>query len=204
MATVLQALIETARSGDRQSLNQLAACVDRFVRIHHGSLSRQVRKSSGSTIDFVLEGLAEALAKLNEFQGKTDEEFYAWISHYIRHRIVDAGRREGRQKRAGKPSELGSFDIEAPAVGVSSVLAEREIREAVAQALMELQVDHPQEMEVVVRRLFEEESWATITENLALSSVKRGRTLYAHGLDRLRPAVENSLGESTLRELFNL
>src|SRR6185295_8202133 len=80
MAEALRTLIETARKGDRQALNSLAGCVDRFVRIHSGALSNHLRKTYGSTVDFVLEGLAEALARLPEFEYRSDEQFYSWVS----------------------------------------------------------------------------------------------------------------------------
>ena len=106
MAELLRSTIQSARDGDRAALNQLAACVDRFVRIFSGSLSRHLRRTHGSTIDFVLEGVAEALAHLDEFEYESDEQFYAWVSRHIRSRIIDAARAEDRQKRAGRPVHL--------------------------------------------------------------------------------------------------
>ncbi len=169
-------------------------------------MSRHLRKSCGSTVDFVLEGLAEALAQIRGFQYESDEQFYAWISRHIRNHIVDAARWEGRQKRAGRPSPLGTAagDVESPGPAASTILSTSKIRDAIVEALVDLQVEHPREMEVLVRKLFEEQSWSLIREELLLSSVKRVRTLFARGVDRLRPHVERRLGETALRELFDL
>ena len=52
MADSLRPLIEAAKGGDAAAINQLAGCVDRFVRIFSGSLSQSVRRAHGSTIDF--------------------------------------------------------------------------------------------------------------------------------------------------------
>ncbi len=83
MAETLRTLIETARKGDRQALKSLAGCVDPFVRVHSGALGNHLRKTYGSTVDFVLEGLAEPLASLREFDHRSDEQFYAsWYHPY--------------------------------------------------------------------------------------------------------------------------
>jgi len=51
MVELLRPLVEEVRSGDRYALSRLAGCFDRFVRIFGGTLSRQMRKGYGSTID---------------------------------------------------------------------------------------------------------------------------------------------------------
>src|SRR4029453_16664997 len=106
MAEALRALVLDAQRGDRRALNALAGCVDRFVRIFSGRLSRRIRRSQGSTIDFVLQGLAEAFAHLGDFEYKSDEEFYGGPASHVRHRMAAAGRAASRQKRGGDPLDL--------------------------------------------------------------------------------------------------
>lgn len=204
MPSALQPLVEAARAGDRRALNDLARCVDRFVRIFSGSLSRRVRQSYGSTVDFVLEGLAEALSKLDEFEYRSDEEFYGWITRLIRSRIIDAERREGCQKRDGRPHRLTSRDGAPPSPDptASAIVAAEEIRAAFANALLELQVNHPLEMDVLLLKIFEGQTWPEIRALLGLSSEKRARTLYARGLDLLRPQVERVLGREAYQEFL--
>jgi len=204
MSDTLRPLIEAARSGDRDALDALARCVDRFVRIFSGSLSRSVRRAQGSTIDFVLEGLAEALSKLDEFEYRSDRDFYAWASRIIRHRIVDAGRHENRQKRDGRPDELGDGIDRLPDRGptASQIASREEIRELAADVLLELQLEHPDEMEAVLLKVFEGHSWPELRDALGLSSEKRARTLVAHGLERLRPRLEARLGPAVLEEFL--
>lgn len=206
MTEKLRPLIEAAKGGDRQALNSLARCVDRFVRIFHGSISKHLRQTAGSTIDFVLEGLAEALAHLPEFEYRSDEQFYAWISCHIRSRILSAAREAGRRKRAGRPLAFGSQaeGLAAPDASPSSLLSIEEVRAAIGQALIDLQIEHPQEMEVVTLKVFEGESWPAIRDQLQLTSDKRARTLFARGLDLLRPRVEARLGEDALLEFLKL
>ena len=206
MSEALRPTIEAAQRGDRAALNQLASCVDRFVRVFHGHLRPAVRKASGSTIDFVLEGLAEALSNIRSFEYRSDEEFYAWAAKHIRSRIVSAARAEARQKRAGNPMPLDEAEagVASPDPAASSIVTAAELRDATAQVLVELQVEHPEAMEVVLLHVFEGRSWAEITDALGLSSAKRARTLYAKGLDLLRPRVERRLGKPALWDLLGV
>jgi len=204
MAEVLRPLVEASQKGDREALGALAGCVDRFVRIFSGSLSRRLRQSYGSTVDFVLEGLAEAMAKLSDFEYRSDEQFYAWVSAYIRGRIVDAGRRTERRKEVERDVPLGD-DIEAlPASDptVSAVFSVREVRTVVGDAILSLQVTDPQEMEVVVLKVFEGKSWPQIRDQLDLTSEKRARTLFTRGIALLRPRLGRSLGNDAFGELL--
>ncbi|MBI4600994.1 MAG: sigma-70 family RNA polymerase sigma factor [Planctomycetes bacterium] len=202
----MRPLIEAARSGDPRARNALAGCLERFLRLFSGTLTRQVRRAQGSTLDFVNEGLAEALARLGEFEYRTDEEFYAWVGRLIRSRMVDAIRREARKKRDGKPAAIegGSAGPAARGPTPSEAVSAAEVRDVVRRALLELQVDHPQEMEVVLLKVFEDESWRSIQETLGLSSMKRARTLCARGLDLLRPRIEESLGPTAFEEYLGL
>jgi DNA-directed RNA polymerase specialized sigma24 family protein len=195
-------VIEAASSGDREALDQLAGCVDRFVRIFRGSLSAHLRRTQGSTVDFVLEGLAQALADLKKFRYESDEQFYAWVTRTIQSRIVDAWRREARKKRSGRPRSLDEAGAGVPSrdPSASQVVAEEELRAEVGKAVLEVQIEHSQEMEVVVLKLFEGESWAGIKDILELASERRARTLFARGLDLLRPRVKRALGGGSAGE----
>ncbi len=201
MSEELRPIVAAAQAGDREALERLGGCVDRFVRIFSGKLSRQVRRVHGSTIDFVLEGIAHALRGLDSFEYESDEHFYAWITRSIRGRIVDAWRGEERQKRAGRPLPIadGGYEPPAPDPTASRVVSESELRGVIGREVLSLHVDHPREMEVVVLKLFEGESWARIREILELSSDRRARTLFAHGIDLLRPGLGRSLGEDALQ-----
>jgi hypothetical protein len=84
------------------------------------------------------------------------------------------------------------------------VLFADEVRTAVARAVLELQLAHPEEMEIVVKKVFEGRSWTEIRAELGLSSEKRARTLFSHGVDRLRPKVEAALGEEAFAEFVGL
>ena len=204
MAELLRPLIEAARNGDRDALNRLAGCVDRFVRIFSGTLSRQMRKGYGSTIDFVLEGLAEALSRLDRFEYRSDEQFYGWISSCIRSRIVDVARREGRAKRAERPGFLDeqALAVEAADPRPSTRIAAGELRERLGRAIVDVQVDHPQEMEAVILKVYDEQSWPAIREQMNLSSDRRARTLFAHGMAHLQGRLENELGGAVLDDLL--
>jgi RNA polymerase sigma factor (sigma-70 family) len=204
MSQTLLPLIQAAQAGDRDALEALAGCVDRFVRVFSGSLSASVRRSAGSTRDFVLEGLADAIARLGEFEYRSDQDFYAWVARFVRHRIIDAGRREARKKRAGRPVLLGDHDADVPSFDptASQIACAEELRGAVGRALLDLQLDHAQEMEAVVLKVFEGHSWPEVKDAMGLSSDKRARTLVARGLELLRPRVEAALGPDVLAEFL--
>jgi len=206
MTQTLRPLVEAAKQGDREAINTLSGCVDRFVRLFRGNLSRSVRRAYGSTIDFVCEGLAEAMSRLEDFEYRSDEEFYAWASRHIRNRIVSAGRHGGRQKRAGHPQDLGEADgqLESPDPTASQIVSKKEVRDAAGKALVDLQLRYPEEMDVVLLKVFEGESWASIQQILGLSSQKRARTLFARGVDFLRPEVEKNLGRPAIEEFLGL
>lgn len=191
MPELLRPIIARAQSGDREALNTLAGCADRFLRMFSGSLPRQIRRTSGSTIDFVMEGLAVAFAELASFEYRSDEQFYAWVSRTIRSRMIDAWRREATKRRGGRPISLSEEGVDAVSCepDAASAAAGGELREAVARAILDLHVEQPLEMEVVVLRYFEDESWEMVRSLLGLSSVKRARTLFAAGLDKLRPRL---------------
>ncbi len=205
MSDTLRPLIAAAQRGDRQALNTLAACVDRFVRIFSGSLSRGVRQAYGSTIDFVLEGLAEAFAKIGELRYTSDEEFYGWAAKFIRNRIISTGRHEGRKKRSGRPVPLEGEEswVVSPGPTVSQILSDEELRAAVGSVLLDLQLEHPEAMEVVLLKVFEGQSWPEIKAALGLSSEKRARTLFALGVDLLRPRVAKRVGKPALEEFLS-
>jgi len=74
----------------------------------------------------------------------------------------------------------------------------------VGSSILEVQASHPQEMEVVVRKVFEEETWPQIRAALELSSDKRARTLFVKGLERLRSLVEERLGTRSFEQLLGL
>jgi DNA-directed RNA polymerase specialized sigma24 family protein len=211
MAEALRSLVEAARRGDRQALNALAGCADRFVRIFSGTLSSRLRQTCGSTVDFVLEGLAEALARLPGFEYRSDEQFYGWVADYIRGRIIDAGRREGREGRHGEDAKQAGMpvfpggrieDMESPDPSPSSVTFVDEVRHAVGTAIVELQVERPLEMEVVVLKVFEDRTWSGIRDLLDLTSEKRARTLFASGIASLRPVVRKLLGKDSFEEFL--
>ncbi|MBI4607095.1 MAG: hypothetical protein HY721_34455 [Planctomycetes bacterium] len=206
MSETLRPVIEAAKAGDKSALNTLARCVDRFVRVFSGKLSQSLRRSQGSTIDFVLEGLAEAFARLGELEYRSDEEFYAWAARHIRHRLASAGRAEGRKKRAGRPQGLGEKDelLEGDEPSPSRLVSDEEVRAALGRAIVEAQLEHPEAMEVVLAKVFEEKSWSEVVEELGLSSMKRARTLFALGVDVLRPRVEKALGRPALWEFLGL
>jgi len=196
MSDDLRPLIDAARAGDRRALDALAGCVDRFVRLFSGSLSPAMRRAQGSTVDFVLEGLSEAFSRLDGFEYTTDHEFYAWAARHIRHRIIDTGRGESRKKRGGNPAPLGdaAADVAGRDPTASQAASAREARDIAAQALLALQVDHPEEMEAVVLKVYEGLSWPELKDAMGLTSEKRARTLVARGLELLRPRVERALG----------
>lgn len=206
MADSLRPLIEAARAGDRQALNTLASCVDRFVRIFSGSLSQSVRRAHGSTIDFVLEGVADALANLDDYVYRNDDDFYAWMARRVKNRIIDAARTAGRKKRAGNPVVLGDMagEVESPSPTASWLASGEEIRAEAGRILVEIQVDHPQEMEAVLLKVFEGHSWPELKDAMGLTSEKRGRTLFARGLELLRPRLEERLGAAVIQEFLRM
>jgi RNA polymerase sigma factor (sigma-70 family) len=200
MSAELLPIIEAAKSGDRAALERLGKCADRFLRIFSGKLSSRVRRTRGSTMDFVLEGLAEALSHLSEHEYQSDESFYAWVSRHIQHKIIDAHRAEGRRKRAAEPLPLDAREgsrMEAPAAhqqSPSQAASAGEVLQALGSAILAVQVEHSLEMEAVVLKVYEGKSFPEISDELSLGSEKCARILFAKGLELLRPRVRRLTG----------
>ena len=75
-----------------------------------------------------------------------------------------------------------------------------EVRQVVGDAILHLQIAYPEEMEAVLVRVFEGQSWDGMQKWMGLSSPKRARTLFARGVFLLRPQVEKALGRSAFLE----
>jgi RNA polymerase sigma factor (sigma-70 family) len=210
MAEDLRRIIEAAKGGDRAALERLGGCADRFIRIFSGRLSRRVRRARGSTVDFVLEGLGEALAHLPEHEYRSDEAFYAWAASHIRSKIIDAHRAEAREKRGGPegipagPEGEMAREPAAEEESPSQAAASRETLHALGSAILAVQVEHPREMEAVVLKVFEGCSFPEIGDRLSLGSEKRARLLFARGIDLLRPRVRRLAGSDDRPGLFPL
>lgn len=119
---------------------------------------------------------------------------------------MNTARNEGRQKRSGRPVSLGDGDqnLAAQAPSASAIITGQEIRLAAGRAIVELQLEHPDEMEAVLLKVYESQSWPRIRQEMQLTSEKRARTLFARGIDLLRPQVECRLGEAAFADFLEL
>jgi hypothetical protein len=93
-------------------------------------------------------------------------------------------------------------EVRGPDVTPSQIVSGDEVRQVVGNAIVQLQVEHSEEMEAVLVRVFEGQSWDGMKNWMGLSSSKRARTLFARGVFLLRPVVEKALGRAAFLEFF--
>ncbi len=169
----------------------LKALADELLR---GELERRIDAS-----DLVQETLLKGAAQFQQFQGATDNEFFAWLNQILQNNLIDAVRHHTSQKRdIRRETEL--FDsIPAEGVSPSSILRGKEDQSRVVAALDVLRED---QREVLLLRneglTFEEigQRWGRSADAIRMlwgrSILSLGKLLKSKDstLDELRPDLD--------------
>jgi RNA polymerase sigma-70 factor (ECF subfamily) len=138
----------------------------RFLRNHHDAL----------------DATQDVLVKWLKVSGEHIESRKAWLRRTTTNHCIDLLRR----KRTTSTPQAERIDTQTPLATAS----DRELREAIAAGLAKLS---DQQRAVVVAKVYDRETFASIAESMGLS-VSSVKTHYLRGLRGLREAVAHRAG----------
>ena len=191
-----------ARLGGRAIFGSLAqapqAELDRLMgiyRIYLKSIAEtsipEILRSRLDESDLVQEALLRGASQLSSFQGKTDAEFAAWLRQILQNVIIDAVRHHTAQRRDLGQEQALVDGSEPSETSLSAEIVRREELQRVAAALMELNPEQRQVIELRSQgRPFDEVGRAMGR------SADAARMLWGRAIERLSAIV----GKSDRRE----
>jgi RNA polymerase sigma-70 factor (ECF subfamily) len=189
-------LLERIRAGDESAFSVLFRKYSpRLSVLIHYKLSPEMR-SRVEADDILQEAFFFASRQLGSFTYRNPGSFMSWISRIADHIVVDAARRDGRQKR--RPAELVRLRTESNPQGAeavdsstpSRILARKERLEQVLRRLDSLPEDYRQ---VILLAKIEGLSTGEISERLGKSR-ENVAVLLHRAIQRLRE-LEKGTGQ---------
>ncbi len=181
-ASRFSALIEGARQGDGDCRERLfALCRSYLGLVARSQVETWLRRKVDAS-DLVQETMLEAYRDFDRFDGRTEQEWLAWLRKILAHNAADFVRRyRGTAKRAAQrevpfrdPNDSaarGAAEPAAPQATPSQEFLQLDVELRLAAALAELPPDY---QEVVLLRNLQRLSFNEVAERM----------------DRTRPAVQ--------------
>lgn len=194
-------LVESARKGDRQALEDLfqryLPRVRRIVAFRMGQRLRQLAERE----DLVQEVLLRVFEGLDRFEHRSEGSFRNWLAHAVQAAIVDESRKVAAKKRGqGKVRRLGDFGSELLAAAIpipqptpSEIARARETEEELEAAILALPAHH---RELIVLRHLCDLSYREIAELMRLSTEETARRASNRALARLKKSLGWGQGEA--------
>ncbi|REK18444.1 MAG: hypothetical protein DWQ37_04065 [Planctomycetota bacterium] len=189
-SAAIATLLDSARTGDDGNLGQLLEATRRYLLlVANGALDAQLRQKVAAS-DLVQETLVDACRDFYRFQGNTEGELLAWLSHILRHKAADVGRAfRGTAKRSVAAEQ--AFDRtqsrvelqvadELPSPSTFAVQNENKIR--LVAAIDRLPQDY---RHVIELRNFDRLSFAEIGKRMGRSDDAAGK-LWFRAIQKLR------------------
>ncbi|MBX3443570.1 MAG: sigma-70 family RNA polymerase sigma factor [Planctomyces sp.] len=180
-ASVLRPLLDRARQGDIAAQEELFAKCRNYIALVARAQVESWMRTKVDASDLVQQTLLEAYRGFQNFQGRSEGEWLAWLRQILTHNAQDFIRQLRTEKRGGGAIERslspgddsGSFFAEPAAdeATPSQLVSAREREIAVADAIARLSPDH---QEVIILRNLQRLPFEEIAERM-------GRT---------RPAVQ--------------
>ncbi len=176
----------------RQAQQGLPEARQDLVRLVEGRLAEYVGRLTldrDLTTDIVQESIAEMLKILNDL--RDPERFWCWLYAITLNKVRAHYRRHWRQK-ATSLSNVKPDWLEAGQRDVLAELVTEELKQAVAQAICELE---PRQRAVLTMRCYDQMSYAQISEAMGCTQLGAralfhrakktlGRLLRSHGIDK--------------------
>lgn len=152
---------------------------------------RRLKRHSSThfdTSDIVQEGMIQLTQGLDDFRGRTEAEFDAWIGQIARGHAINAERKQ-HAKRRDVRSEMGG--IVAGLAGSHQSPLELAAREETIQQLSEAiqQLDERQQT-VLLRHVFDKETFVEIAKTLGCSQLTVSR-LHKQAIAALSEIMNN-------------
>ena len=173
------ALLERARAGDRQALDDLLTrCVPPLQRWARGRLPQYAR-SSADTVDLVQDVVLQTLKRIDSFTAEREGALQAYLRTALLNRIRDELRRAGR-----RPSVADLSDCDPRCEGPSPLeqAIGREALERYEAALARLD---PIEREAIIARVELGYNYAQMAEALGRPTPDAARVALRRALVRL-------------------
>jgi RNA polymerase sigma-70 factor (ECF subfamily) len=157
-SSILGPLLERARGGDAAAREELFAKCRNYVALVARSQVESWMRTKIDASDLVQQTLLEAYRGFQNFQGKTEGEWLAWLRQILSHNAQDFIRQMRTEKRGGAkelPLQMGTdsqgivIDPPAGEATPSEIFAGREREIALADAIAQLSPDH---QEVIILR----------------------------------------------------
>ncbi len=186
------ALIHTARDGSDSALGELfEACRKYMLLVANRAVDSDLRPKGGAS-DLVQDTFVEAQKDFKQFQGKTEEELFAWLTRILAHRVSrqirafrNTKKRDISRERnldAGVAALFLSDGDETP----SALVVAQEERERVRAALERLPAA---ENQVLVLRTWKQLPFEEIG-TIMNRSPDAARKLWARAVERLGRELE--------------
>jgi RNA polymerase sigma-70 factor, ECF subfamily len=192
----LENLVHKARTGSSSALGQLLeGCRKYLLLIAHRELDSDLRPKAGAS-DLVQEAFYEAQCDIAQFRGTTAQEFLAWLTGIMNHRLANHVRHyRGTHKRNVDREIPLSANLDVKYRGLSSTeVTPSELviaRDEQSQLLAALARLPDQLRRVLVLRTWERASFVEIGVELNISA-DAARKQWSRAVLRLRQEIGGS------------
>jgi RNA polymerase sigma factor (sigma-70 family) len=158
--------IRRARNGDRDATDRLLLDWRPWMRNRARGLLGEGQAARVDSSDVVQIAMAEAFQNLRKFRGRSRGEWARWLQRILRGQAVRLRRHNAAEMRRTGREVDGSWSFQDGGQNPTSLVLKRERLEQLQSAVDQL----PDLMrEIVVRRIFEEQSFAEISQGIERS-----------------------------------
>ncbi|MDI6450693.1 RNA polymerase sigma factor [Anaerobaca lacustris] len=181
-------LVEKARRGDRQSLNQLAAVARERLRVYVYRLTLK----EDLTQEIVQESLLEMCRVLGKL--KQTDRFWSWLYGIATNKLHRHHRTERALKKAAASEERRRGPLRERQGGLENLVSQ-ELKQIVSKAMQKLRTRHKA---VLVMRCYDGMSYAEIADSMGCSEFST-RMLFVRAKKSLQKELSrNGFGKGSL------
>jgi len=181
-------LVEKARRGDRQSLNQLAAVARERLRVYVYRLTLK----EDLTQEIVQESLLEMCRVLGKL--KQTDRFWSWLYGIATNKLHRHHRTEKALKKAAASEERRRGPLRERQGGLENLVSQ-ELKQIVSKAMQKLRTRHKA---VLVMRCYDGMSYAEIADSMGCSEFST-RMLFVRAKKSLQKELSrNGFGKGSL------
>jgi len=193
-------LLDRARQGDAQALDQLFAMCRNYINIVARSQIEGWLRAKVDASDLVQQTLLEAYRDFPRFHGATEGEWLAWLRRILSHNAADFVRRYHKtdKRRAGREVALidpgdsqapdGLANLAADGESPSQALLRKERELQLADALARLAPDH---CEVIVLRNLQRLPFDEVAQRMNRSR-PAAQMLWMRAMQKLQEALADT------------
>jgi RNA polymerase sigma-70 factor (ECF subfamily) len=198
--SLVQGLLERARSGDERAREELFARCRSFVGIVARAEVESWMRAKIDASDLVQQTLLDAHRGWNNFRGTTEAEWMAWLrrilsnntADYVRRYHGTAKRRARREvpldRRAPGASSFGAFDPSDPGESPSQAFLRLERQVEVADAIAQLPEDY---QEVIMLRNLQRLPFSEVADRMGRSR-PAVQMLWMRALEKLQEQLKET------------